>query len=162
MQDDKCDDQIVGNLEAVTDEALVAALDVGAGMVSIVGSPFWKKPEDQTAAKPENQGKAAPKKPAKRAGSGKKKPTVEEMRKERDELKARTKNLSAAIAKEERAEKTRKERAERQQEQRDALEFYRKYKHFIEFVQRREITWGQNGKGTIYQYVIGFKDFNEG
>ena len=70
--------------------------------------------------------------------------------------------MPAAIAKEERAEKTRKERAERQQEQRDALEFYRKYKHFIEFVQRREITWGQNGKGTIYQYVIGFKDFNEG
>ena len=162
MQDDKRDDQMAGGLEAVTDEAQVAALDVGAGMVSIAGNPFWKKPEDQTAAKPENQGKAAPKKPAKRAGSGKKKPTVEEMRKERDELKARTKNLSAAIAKEERAEKARKERAERQQEQRIALEFYRKYRSYIEMSKRLKLTSGMTAFEWIEQEIRKGKNRQEG
>lgn len=126
----------------ILDVSAAAKLETGTGAAA-------EKPAPTDGKKPEARSKAKAKKPAKKDDALGKGMTLDEMEAKREALRAEAKSWTDAIDKRKREEKAKEEKAKRLQEQRDALEFYRKYREYIEAAKRLTLKSGM----TVFEYI---------
>lgn len=136
-------------VELVKDVAQVMDFGEEMSLADMRKNLAGAKSENQTAAEPEIQKKSRPKKAAKKPDELGKGMTLEQMEARRDGLKDEAKSWTDAISKRKRAERLKKEKAEREKEQRDALEFYRKYRPYIEASKRLKLQSGR----TVFEWL---------
>ena len=121
-----------GAADSSVDSAGMKSVDQAAAKPETGTGAAAEKPAPTDGKKPEARSKAKAKKPAKKDDALGKGMTLDEMEMKREALRAEAKSWTDAIDKRKREERAREEKAKRLQEQRDALEFYRKYRGFVE------------------------------
>ena len=121
-----------------------------------------EKPTPADGKKPKTRSKAKAEKSEKKDDALGKGMTLDEMIAKREALRADAKSWTDAIDKRKREEKAKEEKARRQQEQRDALEFYRKYRPYIEMSKRLKLTSGMTAFEWIEQEVRKGQNRQEG
>ena len=121
-----------GAADSSVDSAGMKSVDQAAAKPETGTDATSEKPASTDGKKPETRSKAKAKKPAKKDDALGKGMTLDEMEAKREALRAEAKSWTDAIDKRKREERAREEKAKRLQEQRDALEFYRKYRGFVE------------------------------
>ena len=151
-----------GAADSSVDSAGMKSVDQAAAKPETGTDAASEKPAPTDGKKPGARSKAKAKKPAKKDDALGKGMTLDEMEAKREALRAEAKSWTDAIDKRKREERAREEKAKRLQEQRDALEFYRKYREYIEVSRSMTLQSGKTFFERIEQEVMRGRTGSEG
>ena len=138
-----------GAADSSVDSAGMKSVDQAAAKPETGTDATSEKSAQADGRKRKTRSKAKAEKSAKKDDALGKGMTLDEMEAKREALRAEAKSWTDAIDRRKREERAREEKAKRLQEQRDALEFYRKYRGFVEAAKRLTLKSGK----TAFEWI---------